>query len=53
VTVNGFNIFWLLALAHFAWQVYKLNKNDPKICGQLFKSNVFAGLFIFLGLLLT
>jgi 4-hydroxybenzoate polyprenyltransferase len=51
--VGGFNVFWVLAAAHFAWQVYKLNQNNPAICGQLFKSNVFAGLFIFLGLLLT
>ncbi|HET7850600.1 MAG TPA: 4-hydroxybenzoate octaprenyltransferase [Pseudolabrys sp.] len=38
--------------AHLAWQVLRLDINDPAHCLRLFKSNRDAGLILFLALLL-
>ena len=38
--------------AHFAWQVLRLDLDDPKRCLALFKSNARAGLLIFLAIAL-
>jgi 4-hydroxybenzoate polyprenyltransferase len=49
---------WLFALglaafaAHLAWQVRRLNIDDPAGCLALFKSNRDAGLLLFAGLVL-
>jgi 4-hydroxybenzoate polyprenyltransferase len=37
--------------AHLAWQISRLNINDPALCLRLFKSNRDAGLVLFAGLL--
>jgi 4-hydroxybenzoate polyprenyltransferase len=37
--------------AHLAWQIARLNINDPALCLRLFKSNRDAGLVLFAGLL--
>ncbi|MBE9603263.1 4-hydroxybenzoate octaprenyltransferase [Acetobacteraceae bacterium H6797] len=47
--------FWpSLALAglHFAWQIVKLDIDDPELCLRLFKSNRDAGLILALAFLL-
>ena len=41
-----------LFAAHLAWQVWRLNVNDPVLCLVLFKSNRDAGLILFAGLVL-
>jgi 4-hydroxybenzoate polyprenyltransferase len=38
--------------AHLAWQIWRLNINDPDGCLMLFKSNRDAGLILFAGFLL-
>ena len=38
--------------AHLAWQVHRLDVNDPALCLALFKSNREAGLLLFAGLVL-
>jgi 4-hydroxybenzoate polyprenyltransferase len=38
--------------AHLAWQVRRLDINDPALCLTLFKSNRDAGLILFAGLVL-
>jgi 4-hydroxybenzoate polyprenyltransferase len=38
--------------AHLAWQVWRLDINDPDLCLALFKSNRDAGLILFAGLVL-
>jgi 4-hydroxybenzoate polyprenyltransferase len=38
--------------AHFAWQILRLDVDDPKRCLALFKSNAQAGLLIFLAIVL-
>ncbi len=38
--------------AHLAWQVWRLDIDDPALCLRLFKSNRDAGLILFAGLLL-
>jgi 4-hydroxybenzoate polyprenyltransferase len=38
--------------AHLAWQVGRLDVNDPALCLTLFKSNRDAGLLLFAGLVL-
>ena len=43
----------LLAFAsHLAWQVFRLDINDPALCLALFKSNRDAGLILFAALIL-
>jgi 4-hydroxybenzoate polyprenyltransferase len=41
-----------LFAVHLAWQVVRLNVNDPALCLVLFKSNRDAGLILFAGLVL-
>jgi len=42
----------LVAFAlHLAWQIGRLNINDPALCLRVFKSNRDAGLLLFAGLL--
>jgi 4-hydroxybenzoate polyprenyltransferase len=41
-----------LFAAHLAWQVVRLDVNDPVLCLVLFKSNRDAGLILFAGLVL-
>jgi len=52
----GGGIAFALALAafaaHLAWQVRRLDINDPALCLMLFKSNRDAGLILFAGLVL-
>ena len=49
---------WMFALglaafaAHLAWQVRKLDIDDPELCLKLFRSNRDAGLLLFAGLVL-
>jgi 4-hydroxybenzoate polyprenyltransferase len=38
--------------AHLAWQVSRLQIQDPALCLRLFKSNRDAGLLLFAGLLI-
>jgi 4-hydroxybenzoate polyprenyltransferase len=38
--------------AHLAWQVWRLDIDDPDGCLRLFKANRDAGLYLFAGLLL-
>ena len=38
--------------AHFAWQILRLDLDDPKRCLALFKSNAQAGLLIFIAIAL-
>ena len=38
--------------AHLAWQVLRLNVNDPTHCLKQFKSNRDAGLILFAAMLL-
>jgi 4-hydroxybenzoate polyprenyltransferase len=43
----------VLAFAlHLAWQVRRLDVNDPPLCLKLFRSNRDAGLLLFVGLLI-
>ncbi|MGE0563149.1 MAG: 4-hydroxybenzoate octaprenyltransferase [Pseudolabrys sp.] len=52
---GGGNVFGigLMAFAlHLAWQIRKLNVNDPALCLRLFKSNRDAGLILFAAMLL-
>jgi 4-hydroxybenzoate polyprenyltransferase len=37
---------------HLAWQIRKINVNDPELCLRLFRSNRDAGLLLFIGLAL-
>jgi 4-hydroxybenzoate polyprenyltransferase len=52
----GGGVFALAAVAafagHLAWQVYRLDIDDPALCLALFKSNRDAGLLLFPGLVL-
>ena len=52
----GVGIIAFVALAafaaHLAWQVFRLDVNDPALCLALFKSNRDAGLILFAGLVL-
>jgi 4-hydroxybenzoate polyprenyltransferase len=52
----GASLVFLVALAlfaaHLAWQVHRLDIDDPDLCLRLFKSNRDAGLVLFAGLLL-
>ncbi|RZM99710.1 4-hydroxybenzoate octaprenyltransferase [Bradyrhizobium genosp. SA-3] len=36
---------------HLAWQIVRLRIDDPELCLRLFKSNKYAGLLLFAGLL--
>ncbi len=38
--------------AHLAWQVWRLDIDDPDLCLRLFKSNRDAGLFLFAAMML-
>jgi 4-hydroxybenzoate polyprenyltransferase len=38
--------------AHLAWQIFRLDIDDPDLCLMLFKSNRDAGLILFAGLIL-
>src|SRR5262245_25902863 len=38
--------------AHLAWQIFRLNIDDPDLCLMLFKSNRDAGLILFVGFVL-
>jgi 4-hydroxybenzoate polyprenyltransferase len=38
--------------AHLAWQVWRLDIDDPDLCLRLFKSNRDAGLFLFVAMML-
>ena len=38
--------------AHLAWQVWRLDIDDPDLCLRLFKSNRDAGLILFAGMML-
>lgn len=50
---GGYFAVGLLAFsAHLAWQVWRLDANDPALCLRLFKSNRDAGLILFAGMLL-
>jgi 4-hydroxybenzoate polyprenyltransferase len=43
----------LLAFAvHLAWQIWRIDINDPDLCLALFKSNRDAGLILFAGLVI-
>jgi 4-hydroxybenzoate polyprenyltransferase len=42
----------VLVAAHFAWQVSRLDLNDPKDCLAKFKSNQTVGLMIFAAIVL-
>jgi 4-hydroxybenzoate polyprenyltransferase len=48
LTLVGLALF----AAHLAWQVVRLDVNDPVLCLVLFKSNRDAGLILFAGLVL-
>jgi 4-hydroxybenzoate polyprenyltransferase len=37
--------------AHLAWQIRRLDINDPALCRRIFYSNRDAGLLLFAGLL--
>src|SRR5882757_1210906 len=44
--------FGLTAFAvHLAWQIRRLDIGDPKLCLRIFKSNRYAGLLLFAGVL--
>lgn len=48
-------VFWpalAVVAGHFAWQIARLDIDDPKRCLALFKSNAHAGLLIFIAILL-
>jgi 4-hydroxybenzoate polyprenyltransferase len=51
----GFSAWLGLAAfaAHLAWQIKRLNTDDPALCLRIFKSNRDAGLLLFAGLLLN
>jgi 4-hydroxybenzoate polyprenyltransferase len=55
LALNSFHWFslicWGLATAHLAWQSYKTSTDKPILCGQLFKSNVYVGILIWLSLM--
>ncbi|MBN8921102.1 MAG: 4-hydroxybenzoate octaprenyltransferase, partial [Rhizobiales bacterium] len=40
-----------LFAAHLAWQVARIDIDDPALCLMLFKSNRDAGLLLFVGML--
>lgn len=44
-------LIMLVVFSHLSWQIYKLDKDSPKICMNLFKSNTYSGAIIFLALL--
>jgi 4-hydroxybenzoate polyprenyltransferase len=54
--MSGGGLFALLGLAafaaHLAWQIRKVDVNDPALCLALFRSNRDAGLLLFAGLAL-
>lgn len=35
---------------HFTWQLAGLDLNDPRACGDRFRSNTWVGLLVFLGM---
>lgn len=39
----------VLAGGHLCWQVQRLDIRDPALCGRLFRSNQWVGLFVALG----
>ena len=49
---HGFHILsfatFTLATCHFAWQMHRLNIHNPHNCLLLFRSNIYAGLILFL-----
>ena len=55
-TLAGGGIVFALGLAafaaHLAWQVWRLDINDPDLCLRIFKSDRDAGLILFAALLL-
>ncbi len=56
VLAAGGGIFALVGLiafgAHLAWQVRRIDIDDPELCLRLFRSNRDAGLLLFAGLVL-
>jgi 4-hydroxybenzoate polyprenyltransferase len=52
----GGGIVFLLGIAafamHLAWQVWRIDVEDPALCLRLFKSNRDAGLLLFAAMLL-
>jgi 4-hydroxybenzoate polyprenyltransferase len=52
----GGGIVFLLGIAvfavHLAWQVWRIDVDDPTLCLRLFKSNRDAGLLLFAAMLL-
>lgn len=47
--------FWpalFVVALHFAWQIFRLDTDDPKRCLALFKSNAQAGLLVFVAIVL-
>ena len=52
----GGGLIFALALAafavHLAWQIKRLDIDDPALCLKLFKSNRDAGLILFAGMVL-
>jgi 4-hydroxybenzoate polyprenyltransferase len=47
-----FGVGLALFAAHLAWQVWRLDVNDPALCLALFKSNRDAGLLLFAAMLI-
>jgi 4-hydroxybenzoate polyprenyl transferase len=48
-----FYLFLIFALIHLLWQILSLDTESPPNCLIRFKSNVFLGFIVFLGLLLS
>jgi len=48
----SFAVF-VLAACHFAWQIRRLDIHNPGRCMALFRSNIYAGLILFLCILLS
>ena len=46
-----FAVGLLAFAAHLAWQIVRLDIDDPDLCLVLFKSNRDAGLILFAGLI--
>jgi len=51
IGVNIFSFFFIFLLIRLAYQVKKFDKNNPKICLQLFKLNNLTGLIVFITIL--
>ena len=51
IGVNIFSFFFIFLLISLAYQVKKFDKNNPKICLQLFKLNNLTGLIVFITIL--